>query len=134
MPGIVRTPDIFTGRESGTTFVETLVALALLGAIAVIFLSGLATTSRATIVANEQTTAQSLAQSQMEWVKNTTYVYEATEYATAPIPEGKDYVDYSAIIVVEPFHSSDNGVQKITVTIQHTDKQVILLEGYKVDR
>jgi len=71
----------FACDESGTTLIETLVALALLGAIGVAFLSGLATTSRATIIADEQTTAESLARSQIEWAKKVDYVYECCQSA-----------------------------------------------------
>jgi len=131
---VVRMPSMFACRESGITLIETVVALAILGAIAVIFLSGLATASKAAFIADEQATAESLAQSQMEWVKNASYVYSATEYSPAPIPGGKDYVNYSAIIVTEPLHNPDDGIQKITVTVKRFDKGVIKLEGYKVDR
>ena len=51
----------FASCESGVTLLETLVALAVLAAIAVGFLSGLATTSKAAIVSDEQSTAKSLA-------------------------------------------------------------------------
>ena len=129
-----RIPSKLARSESGTTLIETVVALALLGAIAVTFLSGLATTSKATIIANEQTTAESLARSQMDWVKNVAYADNATEYSPASIPGGKDYIAYSAAIVAEPLHATDDGIQKITVTIKHFDKEVLKLEGYKVDR
>jgi len=84
---------IFNRRESGVTFLETIVALAILSAITVTFLTGLATASKAAFITDEQTTAESLAQSQMEWVKNTSYSYNATEYSPAPIPGGKDYIN-----------------------------------------
>ena len=130
----VRMPSMFACRESGITLIETVVALAILGVIAVTFLSGLATASKAAFIADEQATAESLAQSQMEWVKNADYVYSATEYSPAPIPGGKDYINYSAIIAAEPLHDPDDGIQKITVTVKRSDKGVINLEGYKVDR
>ena len=41
----------FMSRESGATLIETLVALAILGTIAVVFLSGLVTSSRALLIA-----------------------------------------------------------------------------------
>ena len=122
------------GNETGVTLIETVIALAILGLIAVAFLSGLATTAQATVIADEQATAESLARSQMEYVKTVDYVYEATQYSPAPIPSGDDYSGYSATIDAEPLHVPDDGVQKITVTIEHNDKQVITLEGYKVDR
>lgn len=130
----LRTLSIFTGRESGVTFIETVVALAILGVIAVTFLNGLTTASKATFIADERATAESLARSQMEWVKNTSYSYNATEYSPAPIPGGGDYVNYAAIIAAEPLHNPDDGIQKITVTVKRSDKGVIKLEGYKVDR
>ena len=129
-----RRSSIFTYHESGVTFIETVIALAILSVISVTFLSGLDTTSKAAFFADEQTTAESLARSQMEWVKNADYVYGATEYAAVPIADGRDYVDYSAVIAAEPLHNPDNGIQKITVTIEHSDIGVIRLEGYKVDR
>ena len=124
----------FTGRESGVTFIETVVALAILGIIAVAFLNGLTTTSKSAFTADEQTTAESLAQSQIEWVKNASYSYNATTYSPAPIPSGKDYLNYSALITAEPLRDPDDGIQKITVTVKRSDKGVIKLEGYKVDR
>ncbi|NIU59240.1 MAG: prepilin-type N-terminal cleavage/methylation domain-containing protein [Phycisphaerae bacterium] len=131
-----RMPGIFACRESGVTLIETVVALAILSAIAVAFLSGLglATTSRAVFIADERTTAESLARSQMEWAKSVGYEYDATEYFPAPIPSGKDYINYSATIAATSLRPSDDGIQKIVVTIKRYDKEVFKLEGYKVDR
>lgn len=123
----------FARRQRGVSLMETVVALGILAAISVTFLNGLATTSQATYVADEHTTASSLAQSQMEWAKNADYAYEATGYAPAPLPDDKDYLNYSASIAAQPLHSPDDGIQKITVTIQHSGEGVLRLEGYKVD-
>lgn len=131
MAGMLRR---FAYSESGATLIETLVALALLGAIAVAFLSGLATTSRATVIADEQTTAESLARSQIEWARGADYVAGASEYSPAPIPQGEDYAYYSVTIAAVPLHEPDRGIQKITVIVKHSGKDVTRLEGYKVDR
>ena len=125
---------VFTCRESGTTLLETVVALAILGTIAVIFLSGLATTSKAAFIVDEQATAESLARSQMEWAQNADYVYDATQYSPVPIPSAKDYINYSATITAEPLHNPDDGIQKIIVTVEHSGETVTKLQGYKVDR
>lgn len=122
------------GKETGVSLVETLIALAILGVIAVAFLSGLATAAKATGIADEQATAESLARSQMEYVKTIDYVYDTTQYSPAPIPSDKDYSDYSGMIDAQPLNDTDDGIQKITVTIEHHDKQVFTLEGYKVNR
>ena len=121
----------FTCRESGAPLLETVVALGVLGAIAVTFLSGLIITSKAAYTADERATAVSLAQSQMEWAQNADYVGGATQYSPAPMPSGKDYINYSATIAAEPL---DDGIQKIIVTVTHSGEKVIKLEGYKVDR
>ncbi len=123
---------VFIHRESGTTLIETLVALAVLGIIAVTFLSGLATSSKATFTADERATTESLARSQMEWAKSASY--NATGYYPALILSGKDYTNYSANITAQPLHPPDNNIQKITVTVKHSGEQVFTLEGYKVNR
>lgn len=131
---LFRTLRLFTARESGVTFLETIVALAIISVIAVTFLNGLTTASKSTFIADEQTTAESLAQSQMEWVKKADYSYNATTYSPASMPVGKDYLNYSVVIAAEPLHSPDDGIQKITITVKRSDEGVVKLEGYKVDR
>ncbi len=121
-------------NEKGFALIEVIIAIALMGIIAVAFLGGLATASRALFIADERATAESLARSQMEYIKSCNYT---SEYTPAPIPA--EYVDYSANITAEPLHDPDDGIQKITVTVSHLGKLIITsgnstLEGYKVDR
>ncbi|MGB2813674.1 MAG: type II secretion system protein [Dehalococcoidales bacterium] len=121
-------------RELGITLLETVIALAILGAVSVSFLNGLTSASKSVFIVDEKTTAGSLAQSQMEWIKNASYSYNATSYSAAPIPDGKDYLQYSSVVSAEPVHTPDDGLQKITVSIQRSGKGVYFLQGYKVDR
>ena len=120
--------------EKGFLFIETVVALALLGIIAVAFLSGLATSSKATIIANDEVTAASLAQAQIEWVKKAEYIYDTTGYSAAPIPSGQDYTGYSVQIDSAPLNSPDDGIQKITVTVKYWGEDALQLDVYKVDK
>ncbi len=122
------------GREPGMTLLESLVALAILGTIAVVFLGGIIGTTKVAAITDEQTTAESLAQSQMEWVQNATYVTDATSYGPAALPGNGDYDNYSVNITAAALHSPDDGIQKIIVKIIHHDKDVLQLEGYKVSR
>ena len=130
------------GNETGVTLIETSIALAILGLIAVVFLSGLATASKATIIADEQATAESLARSQMEYVKNQGYINYADpdhgEYGLITTP-----ASYSVEVTASPIDpgtgeplpsGEDDGIQKITVTVKHSDKLILTVEGYKVDR
>lgn len=121
-------------KELGITFMETVIALAILGVVSVTFINGLTSASKSVFLADEKTTAESLAQSQIEWVKDASYSYNATAYSSAPIPGGKDYLNYSAIITAEALHNPDDGIQKVTVTIMHNSKALVHLEGYKADR
>ncbi len=121
--------------DRGLTLIETVVALSILGVISVTFLNGLSSASRSVYIGDQQSTAESLAQTQMEWVKNTDYSYNATSYDPAPIPTGKDYVNYSVNITAGRLHPDDDyGIQKITVTVAHHDRGIVRLEGFKVDR
>jgi prepilin-type N-terminal cleavage/methylation domain-containing protein len=113
--------------EKGVSLIETIVALALMGIIAVTFLGALATTTNTRSLADERASAKILAESQMENVKKQDY---ALSYDTVPIPD--EYASYSAEILVD---SMRNGkIQKITVTIRHKDRDVSTLESYKVER
>jgi len=113
---------------------ETLAALAITGVVVVAFLSGLGTASRAAIVADEQTTAESLARTQIDWVKQAAYVSGAATYTAASIPGSADYSGYSVNITAAALNVPDDGIQKITVTVRRLSRDVATLQGYKVDR
>lgn len=123
-----------TKRESGITLVESLVALAILAAVAVVFLGGVVGTTKAAAITDEKTTALSIAQSQMEWVHNATYSPNATAYASEPLPAGRDYDNFAVDISVIPLNLPDDGIQKVTINVTRSGKQVYRLEGYKAER
>jgi len=134
--------NLFRGKEKGVTLIEALIALALLSIIAIPFLSGLATASRASSIADERDTAQSLAQSQLEYVKSQSYIYHTDpahgDYGLVVAPDSYS-IELTAVPVDldtgQPLPSGqDNGVQKLTVAIRHRGEGVVTLEGYKVSR
>lgn len=126
--------NVLGRNESGQTLIEMLIALTILSIIASVFLSGVTTTSRGAYIVDEQATAESLARSQMEWVKDVSYSYNGTSYPAGPIPAISDYKNFTANITSVPLHNPDDGIQKITVFIIHSNKVVFTLEDYKVDR
>jgi len=115
------------GSSGGFTLIEVLIAMALIGIIAIAFLSALSTASMALITADERATAESLARSQMEFVKNQPYIdYSESghdDYDLITPPQG-----YEIELLVD---TVETGLQRITVIIKHDDEEVITLEGYK---
>ena len=119
--------------EKGTALLETLVALALLGIIAVAFLGGIGTATKATVVADEQATAESLARSEIEYLKDCAYQYFTTEYPVDPtlsIPSGWSMLNPT----VEALREPDDGIQKVTITVQKNGVTKLSVVMYKSDR
>ena len=114
--------------EIGSSFIETVVALALLGIISLAFLSGLATTSNGRLIADEHASARIIAESQMEDIKR--QLYASSYNVTASILA--EYPGYS--IPTPEVDSLGSGIQKITITVRHHNKDITNLESYKVDR
>lgn len=112
---------------------ETLVALAIVGLVATAFLSGITTTTKATVVIDKKVTAESLVFHEIEYVKNYAYQYDASNYPVDPAitaPEGWTVPQP----VVELVHATDDGIQKVTVTAQYNGESVLSADVYKVDR
>jgi prepilin-type N-terminal cleavage/methylation domain-containing protein len=115
--------------EKGFSFIEIVIALAVLGIIAVGFLSGLATAGKGLMTADERETANNLAEAQMEYVKNLPY---SVSYSKSTEILSK-YENYDVAIVTTALE--DGNMQKIGVTVHHQNKPgVIVLEDYKVNR
>lgn len=146
------------GSSRGFTLIEVLIALALFAIIAITFAGGLSTASRAVIIGDVRTNAESLARTQMESVKNQPYSPAPTEGVgnytkiTVVVPAGYSIWSVSRngtpvnggpndTVLGIPWDSEtnqpvneDNGLQKIKLVITHEGREVITLEDYKVNR
>ena len=131
---ILGKPGRNSRTQAGFTLIETAIALALLIMIVIIFVLGVASSSKFTYLTDVRDTAESLARSQMEWAKNLSYSYNATSYPIYPVPDTPDFSGFSVAVSAESLHTPDDGIQKITVTVNSQGTEILSLEGYKPDR
>jgi prepilin-type N-terminal cleavage/methylation domain-containing protein len=125
-------------RETGFSLIEVLVALGILAAVAVVFLVGMSVSSKAVMVSQQAVAVDSLAKSQMEYVKSLPYddtsvprpVYGVDPSLT--IPQGYNIAVAAQRLKLKD-DGTDGGLQQITVTVTH-DEKVFTLVGYKVNR
>jgi prepilin-type N-terminal cleavage/methylation domain-containing protein len=141
--------------EKGFTLIEVLMALALLGLIATAFIMAISTATKAIYIADEMTTAESLARSQMEFIKEQQYNMAPhdgeTAYDEIPILDNPNYsiwsvdrygevVPSATEVIAVPWDNAtgqpspdDVGLQKVTIIVMHHNYEVFTLEDYKVD-
>lgn len=118
------------GREEGIGLVEVLVALSIMGSAVVMFLSSLSTGSKAVGSIYEQTTAENVAQSQLEYTKSQDYAVAPASYDNiASLPPGFT-VSAEALAIAD----RDSNIQRITVTVYRDGEPVLIKEDYKVNR
>jgi prepilin-type N-terminal cleavage/methylation domain-containing protein len=121
-------------NEKGLALIEVVIAIGILGIIGAAYLGGLANASKSLGVADERATAESLARSQMEYVKSDDF----TDSYTAPVPPQYIAGGYSSVIA--PPEELGAGLQRIKITVYHNGKAIITsssnctLEGYKGKR
>jgi prepilin-type N-terminal cleavage/methylation domain-containing protein len=131
--------------QRGFTLVEVLITIGLVGFIAVAFFSFMTAAASSVIHADERTIAESLARSQMEFVKNQGYKSDAT-YEKIPTSSVPGYTIWSvgqdpdpedpfvnggpddAIVAVpwdstnnKPAAGGDSGLQMIALVIMHQE-------------
>ena len=135
-------------NQKGQTLIEVLIAVAILGIVAVAFLSALTSASRAVIIGDERTTAESLIRSELEYVRSQefssppwSYNVSATSYSTDYDCEADpdawvcddshrlssdEYSGYCAR-VLSGGHDADGddipdaGISEITVEVYHSE-------------
>ena len=122
-----RVKKAFQGSSRGFALLEVVIAIALVGVITIAFLSALSTASTVLIIADERATAESLARSQMEDIKN----QPKSETYEPSIPSAYEQAGYSANITTGDVPSRA-GLQKITIIIDRHGEELITLVGYKL--
>lgn len=120
---------VWVQDERGLGLVESLVAVAISGVAVVALVLALSSGTIAVREAEHEVVAQSLAQTQLEYVKSYPYNGAATTYPTVGTPEG-----YAISVEVAPIPGTDTNLQKITTTISRNGEDILIVEDYKVNR
>lgn len=134
--------------EKGFSLIEVMIAVLLLGIVSVALLSAVSTASRAVFIAEGQASGESLARSEVEYVKSQGYSAAPWSYelpsetppanppdwwdeVSPPHALPEDYVNYIVTVNVEPLYATDNGIQKITVVVSAPSGSTVTLESYR---
>ncbi len=119
---------VLPGGQKGISLIETVIALGILGFIAVAFLNGLSAISRNADLYEQRVTAQCLAQSQLEEIKAMAYDPNAS---TSPYPvEVTLPTNYSmSVTVVEQVTNK----QQITIDISRGGRHILQLATIKAN-
>lgn len=143
-------------NERGFTLIEVVIAIAWLGIVAVLVLGWVSNSSRAMFIADERTTAESLARGQIEYVKswpwsdNADYGTYGTVSLSGVVPDPSNWRVYGWSDNLTQFAKNWNidsqsvsanvtGIQKIMVSVKHFNNAKLPtlqldLEGYKGKR
>ena len=131
-------------KQTGFTFMEILVALAILSIIGVAFLNALFTASKALAVSQESTGVASLASSQAERIKSEDYVTvadynpsdPANRYELIDVPANLLAAGYAVAInppvaIISPPPGTYE-LQSITVVIERNGEGISTIPVYRV--
>lgn len=120
--------------QRGMTLVEVVIAVGVLGIIAVGFMAALSGSTKALIKADQRTTAESLARSQWEYVKSQPYTANFT-YQKIDLSDPKfGYASSGYAISMTDNKTLANGLQVMTYVVTYDGKEVLRLTDYKLYR
>jgi len=139
-PYFTKNPLRSFNDEGGTTLVEELVTVAIVGIGIVVLVAMITTGVIGVRQVDDKVLAESLARSQLEIIKDSAYQADPVSVpypAVAPLP------NYSVAVGIEYWNASsgtfdssvwDDGLQKITVTVSSAGTPLVQTADYKVDR
>ena len=136
--------NILKGNQKGVTLIETVIALALVGIVAVIFLNGTSTAFKGVMISQEKIAAESLANSQLEYINTQDYIqvanYDPNDpancYQLIDIPQ--DLADQGYAIEINPPQAIvvEGGgwgeVQSVAVIVRSNGEEILTISEYKV--
>ncbi|MCJ7716010.1 MAG: type II secretion system GspH family protein [Anaerolineales bacterium] len=127
-------------NEEGTTLVEELVSVAVIGIGIVILVAMITTGVIGVRLVDDKVMAESLARSQLELIKDSSYQANPT---SDPYPTVVPIPNYSVGVGIEYWNETsstfgsavqNDGLQKITITVSSDGNSLIQTAEFKVDR
>ena len=127
--------------EEGFSFIEVLIAILLISLIGLGLFAALAFSSQHTLHSDIRATAESIARSEMEYIKNLPYdgthnppLYTAESMVALGMNSGWTITtSFSRLDPKGDGTGNDDGIQKISVTVFNAGKSILTLGGYKLD-
>lgn len=123
---IFRVVGKWIAREQGTSLLETVVAIALIAAIGVGYLSATSTGLFGAGIIEERCTAENLARNQLEEIK---YLPYSDVYA-ASVTTPNEYEIIIEVVDLSPPELPDT-IQKVIVHVNRNGQGVLTVENYK---
>ncbi len=116
-------------NERGVSLLEAAAAVLLLGGGVLTMVMSMSGGALAVQKDDQEVTAQGLARTQMEYVKECPYDVDAETYPSVSAPEG-----YAVSVSVAAVPEANQDIQKITATVTRAGSAVFTLQDYKVNR
>ncbi len=119
---------------------ETLIGLVIFALIGIIVMTSLAMTARSNMTNSNLTRAESLARTELEYVRNLPYNFTDNPpvYATLSLPTGFSYDNSEPmakrINIDGSAATADTGFQQIRVGIKYSNNLLFTVTSYKVNR
>ena len=128
-PPFVYLPGIGRGvakSQGGFVLIEMLIATVLLGVVVLVFLSTLATGSKAVDVVDTRIELDRLAQSQMEFTLSQPFLLAPTSYPSIAAPPG-----YTVTAAAELLPGAGSDIQRVVVSVYRDGEPRRTLEAFK---